>query len=379
MASVCGFGSLRASSEGSRGGGLRRIFELHQLQPRLGFFVDKPAALPYDYDDVLSLILAQPSAGGKQRKVFVLSPQDDRVHNVTEVERLILRLTPLARQGLTLSTPAGINRLDDGKQHAVVDWLHATVASADIKPVAVKLMVFQGARRTRQTGANGFVYGPTEADGLGVLLLLLDRVVPVTPEEQGKLLVALRENRAGMVAALALPRSEWDFRAWTVSDRPFNVLGVHADVFGSPASRVLYPLDLTGDAARPWKAKLDQMLAAVAKHGAALRKTTFFDELEGELAVLSRIDAISSEQSDAATKSRKNYMLNSMVRYRTPVMRYAANMASTTKLRSLGALKLGHLEYMKALQQLLLPDSQAVFACWEQLWEASMEHPEFFP
>ena len=136
VASVCGFGSLRASSEGSRGGGLRRIFELHQLQPRLGFFVDKPAALPYDYDDVLSLILAQPSAGGKQRKVFVLSPQDDRVHNVTEVERLILRLTPLARQGLTLSTPAGINRLDDGKQHAVVDWLHAAVASADIKPVA---------------------------------------------------------------------------------------------------------------------------------------------------------------------------------------------------------------------------------------------------
>jgi pimeloyl-ACP methyl ester carboxylesterase len=134
VASVCGFGSLRASVEGSRGGGLRRIFELHQLQPRLGFFVDKPEELPYDYDDVLSLILTKESAAGNQRKVFVLSSKDDRVHNVSEVESLVRSLAtlpPLARQGLTLSTPVGVNRLDDGKQHAVVDWLRAVVADVN--------------------------------------------------------------------------------------------------------------------------------------------------------------------------------------------------------------------------------------------------------
>ena len=130
VASVCGFGSLRAAVEGSRGGGLRRIFEVHQLQPRLGFFVDNPGALPYDYDDVLALILTQPSStSGKQRRVFVLAPEDDRVHNVSEVEGLVRslkrQLPSPAWKGFTYKAPPGINRLDDGKQQAVLEWLRS--------------------------------------------------------------------------------------------------------------------------------------------------------------------------------------------------------------------------------------------------------------
>lgn len=128
VASVCGFGSLRRSVEGGRGGGLRRAFELHQLQPRLGFFAATPSELPYDYDDVIELIVSTPSAEGRHRKVLVLSPQDDRINNVTDVTDLVRSLPASMRGRVNLSTPAGINRLDDGKQQAVIDWLHSTAA-----------------------------------------------------------------------------------------------------------------------------------------------------------------------------------------------------------------------------------------------------------
>ena len=131
-ASICGFGSLRKATEGSRGGGLRRDFELHQLQPRLGFFASDPAQLPYDLDDVLGLVLTQPSAGGKRRNAFVLSPQNDRINNVSEVEALVASLPSEALEGLTFVTPKGINRLDDGKQVAVVAWLQNVTAATSL-------------------------------------------------------------------------------------------------------------------------------------------------------------------------------------------------------------------------------------------------------
>jgi len=129
VASVCGFGSLPCATEGARGGGLRRDFELHQLQPRLGFFAAAPADLPYDYDELLELIVSRP-ATGPRRKVLVLSPQDDRINNVTDVTRLVRSLPSSIRESINLSTPVGINRLDDNKQQAVIDWLHATEAAA---------------------------------------------------------------------------------------------------------------------------------------------------------------------------------------------------------------------------------------------------------
>eukprot|EP01051_Picozoa_sp_SAG22_P008866 SAG22_NODE_702_length_7784_cov_2.279896_3_plen_937_part_00 len=137
-ASICGFGSLRKATEGSRGGGLRRDFELHQLQPRLGFFASDPARLPYDVDDVLGLLLSQPSAAGKRRKAFVLSPQNDRINNVSEVEALVASLPSEALRGLTFVTPEGINRLDDSKQAAVVAWLQNVTTSdqSDVDGVA---------------------------------------------------------------------------------------------------------------------------------------------------------------------------------------------------------------------------------------------------
>ena len=83
-------------------------------------------------DDVLGLVLTQPSAGGKRHNAFVLSPQNDRINNVSEVEALVASLPSEALEGLTFVTPKGINRLDDGKQAAVVAWLQNVTAATSL-------------------------------------------------------------------------------------------------------------------------------------------------------------------------------------------------------------------------------------------------------
>ena len=46
----------RTEVEGRATGGLRRLFELHALLPRLGLFAARPAEVPYEYDELLALV-----------------------------------------------------------------------------------------------------------------------------------------------------------------------------------------------------------------------------------------------------------------------------------------------------------------------------------
>ena len=47
--------------EGRATGGLRRLFELHALLPRLGLFAGRPAEVPYDYDELLAALAPRPT------------------------------------------------------------------------------------------------------------------------------------------------------------------------------------------------------------------------------------------------------------------------------------------------------------------------------
>jgi pimeloyl-ACP methyl ester carboxylesterase len=130
VASLSGFAPMRTNVEGSRGGGLRRDYELHQLQPRLGFFQADPTKLPYDYEDVIELIVGD-FPDDPPRQVLVYAPKRDRAHDHTEVARCIARvrhklgLTDDSGPGAVLSfvEDETVNMLDEPSQLAVLSWL----------------------------------------------------------------------------------------------------------------------------------------------------------------------------------------------------------------------------------------------------------------
>jgi len=77
VASFCGFTPMRTDTDGKATGGLRRLWEWHGLQPRLGFYRGRERELPYDFEDVLSLIAPRPC--------LIVSPTHDREADFNDV------------------------------------------------------------------------------------------------------------------------------------------------------------------------------------------------------------------------------------------------------------------------------------------------------
>ena len=94
------------------------------LIPRLGFFAGHEAQLPYDWDDVLSLIAPRP--------VMVVEPQLDRdaspmdVHSAVEQARKVYTLYG-ASEKLALEEPWDYNRLPEKTQDQIVKWMGASL------------------------------------------------------------------------------------------------------------------------------------------------------------------------------------------------------------------------------------------------------------
>ena len=70
VASFSGFTPMRTDTPGKPTGGIRRLFEMHALIPRLGLFQGDQSAIPYDYDDLLKAIAPRPT--------LLYTPQSDR-------------------------------------------------------------------------------------------------------------------------------------------------------------------------------------------------------------------------------------------------------------------------------------------------------------
>jgi pimeloyl-ACP methyl ester carboxylesterase len=128
VASVCGFSSLRGGDFGGETEGLAHYSHLHGILPRLGRFVDRPAEVPIDYDDVLSLIAPRPS--------LILAPTLDRYHPVESVRVLVDRARKAfdvfgKASALELETPEGFNgfEFDWPREQRVIDWLEGQVSS----------------------------------------------------------------------------------------------------------------------------------------------------------------------------------------------------------------------------------------------------------
>ncbi len=90
------------------------------LVPRLGLFQDRPASIPYDFQDLLRLIAPRPC--------LIVSPRRDRDADVDDVLAAVGEVrSQLAQSGrvdrLTHRVPDDVNRFQSDQHRVLIDWL----------------------------------------------------------------------------------------------------------------------------------------------------------------------------------------------------------------------------------------------------------------
>jgi hypothetical protein len=148
-ASVCGFTPLRTEKET---GSLDNLAFIHGLIPRLGFFKGNEKRLPWDFDEVLSLIAPRP--------LMVVSPQFDQEATLGDVKRAVAQarrvyefLSPdersavaydytwsgvwrsgvarnLRLRNLELYAPLDYNRFSNATQSVLYHWMRTKLLGA---------------------------------------------------------------------------------------------------------------------------------------------------------------------------------------------------------------------------------------------------------
>lgn len=119
---------LRNESLAASTGGNRRLYGLHALVPRLGWFRVSGGRLPlhqwpYDYDD---LIAAMAGAG---TRVQVYAPLRDRLANLHALKRVLVRARGrVPPSTLNVTAVDEIPIVNDRTQASVLNWLSEIMA-----------------------------------------------------------------------------------------------------------------------------------------------------------------------------------------------------------------------------------------------------------
>jgi len=129
VASFCGFTPLRTDTDAKSTGGIRRLWQWHALQPKLGQFHGRETEIPYDFDDVLQLIAPRPC--------LVCSPKRDRDADFGDIVQCVNRARaawPAAKreEALTHLAPEDINRFQRPQQKLFLDWLARQSADVNV-------------------------------------------------------------------------------------------------------------------------------------------------------------------------------------------------------------------------------------------------------
>jgi len=124
VASFCGFTPMRTDADRKPTGGLRRLWQWHALQPRLGLYHGRERELPYDFDDVLALIAPRPC--------LIVSPTHDRHADLTDVTACVASARRAweahsAADRLTHLTPADYSRFQSDQHRTFLDWVRQYV------------------------------------------------------------------------------------------------------------------------------------------------------------------------------------------------------------------------------------------------------------
>jgi dienelactone hydrolase len=122
VVSVSGFTPMRSDSADRSTGGLARFCQQRPLLPRLGYFLGHEAEVPYDYDELISLISPRPA--------LIVQPSMDRDANVSEVRDAVSRARKAydlrgAGDKLNLDEPIDYQRLSAATQDRVILWLNS--------------------------------------------------------------------------------------------------------------------------------------------------------------------------------------------------------------------------------------------------------------
>jgi len=120
VVSLNGFTPMRTDTVDKGTGGIARYFREHDLLPRMGAFAGKEARLPYDYDELIAAIAPRP--------VYVLSAQFDRDATPADVKKAVEQARKVyslynASNNLMLDEPWDYNRLPQGTQDRVINWM----------------------------------------------------------------------------------------------------------------------------------------------------------------------------------------------------------------------------------------------------------------
>lgn len=127
VASFSGFTPMRTDTDAKPTGGIRRLWGWHSLQPRLGLYDGREGELPYDYDDVLSLVAPRPC--------LIVSPRHDREADAADVAACVERVRPAweragAKLLLTYVSPNDYNRFTLEQQQQFLHWLRGVEAGS---------------------------------------------------------------------------------------------------------------------------------------------------------------------------------------------------------------------------------------------------------
>ncbi|WP_135557442.1 alpha/beta fold hydrolase [Paenibacillus cymbidii] len=127
VASFSGFTPMRTDTDVKPTGGIRRLWEWHSLQPRLGLYHGRESELPYDYDDLLTLVAPRPC--------LLVSPLHDREADTADVTACVERVRPAweqagANPSLTHVVPNDYNRFTLEQQQQFLHWLRGVDAAA---------------------------------------------------------------------------------------------------------------------------------------------------------------------------------------------------------------------------------------------------------
>ena len=118
VACFSGWTPLRDATKATATGGNRRLWELHALQPRLGWFDGREGDIPFDYHDVLGQVLSKPC--------LIVTPKRDRFADhsaITEaIKQLRLAKPKQAEAALTWQSPDDTNRFQADQHQQFINW-----------------------------------------------------------------------------------------------------------------------------------------------------------------------------------------------------------------------------------------------------------------
>ncbi|SEJ51733.1 Serine aminopeptidase, S33 [Cyclobacterium xiamenense] len=121
LASFSGFTPMRTDTDEKATGGIRRLWQWHQVLPKLGLYQGRESEIPYDYPDLIRLIAP--------RKLLVYAPLRDRFADAEDIRQGIKEAQTAwtGQGGLTFLAPEDVCRFQKDQQEVLVEWLDQAV------------------------------------------------------------------------------------------------------------------------------------------------------------------------------------------------------------------------------------------------------------